>query len=115
MMNNELFNINFLGEEEPARDVFPLVNLYESEAEFWAQVAVPGFSSSEIKVEVKDEYLILEGHRTLNPEFGYIQKEFEVCEFKRIVRLDASINRMSITAKYSQGMLALTLPKIPLK
>jgi HSP20 family protein len=115
MMNNGVFNINFSGEDEPARDVFPLVNLYESEAEVWAQVAVPGFSSTDIKVEVKDEYLILEGHRTLDPEFGYVQKEFEVCEFKRIIRLDANINRLSITAKYSNGMLALTLPKVAVK
>jgi HSP20 family protein len=112
-MSKGIFNLNFLGDEEPAEAVFPLVNLYESEAAFWAQVAVPGFSAADIKVEIKDQYLILEGHREANGELDYIQKQFDICDFKRIIRLDVSVNRKSITAKYSNGMLALTIPKEP--
>lgn len=95
-------------EDEP---IFPAINVYENEGYFTVQVAIPGYSAAEVKVEVKEQYLIVEGEPASASTENYLQQEFEVAGFKRVVKLEGVVDRNNITATYSNGMLTIRIPK----
>lgn len=94
---------------------FPAVNIIESKDDYQLQFNVPGRNKEDFKITVDKNSLTVsfekkEESKDENKQF--IKREFVLQSFKRSFTLDEKINADDINAKYENGILSLTLPKI---
>ena len=82
------------------------------------RAAVPGFGPEDIEVSVKDDVLILSGetesHKKSEDE-NTVFSEFRSNKFCRQLTLSSDVDEDKVTAKLKDGVLKLTLPKVPEK
>lgn len=105
--DNELLNF-------PLTRWVPNANVRETDEEFIIELAAPGMEKDEFKVEAQEDLITIEGkHDEEEEEKGeaYHRKEFRTTSFKRAFRLPQSVITDKVDAKYSHGILKLTLPK----
>ena len=78
------------------------------------QAELPGFHKEDIKVELKEGVLTIEAKRAEQSEEekeGYVRRERRTGTFSR--RFNATgIQENAISAKFHDGILELTLPKV---
>jgi HSP20 family protein len=94
---------------------FPAVNIIESKDDYQLEFNVPGRNKEDFKITVDKNILTVsfekkEESKDENKQF--IKREFVLQSFKRSFTLDEKINADDINAKYENGILSLTLPKI---
>ena len=119
------FNPNFVNRvfddffnNVPTRPAFsgtlPAVNVKETEDDFQLELAVPGLNKEDFNVKVDDGVLTISAERkneeTENKE-GYTRREFRYTNFTRRFTLPESADENTIAATYTNGILAVTLPK----
>ena len=93
----------------------PAVNVTETGKEFKLEVAAPGFKKEDFKLEVKNGYLNIEGEtkeEKEKKEEHYTRREFRFNSFTRSFALPENVKANDIQAKYSDGILFVTLPKM---
>lgn len=93
----------------------PAVNVVETAKEFKLDVAAPGFKKEDFKLEVKNGYLNIAGEtkeETEKKDEQYTRREFRFNSFSRAFALPDNIKDTDIEAKYSDGILHVTLPKV---
>jgi HSP20 family protein len=101
-----------------ASDLFsgwtPAVDVLEDKQKLTVKAELPGFKREDIDVSLHENNLSIMGERKCADE----QKEGEYyrCEryfgkFHRVVPLPSSVDTGKIDAKYSNGILTVTLPK----
>lgn len=106
----------------PSRNVFksptiPSVNIKETESDFELEMAVPGVSKKDIKIELLNEKLTISLKQEFNNEEKtndgkYAIKEFSYHSFSRSFQLpENSINDEEIKANYTDGILHILIPK----
>lgn len=81
-------------------------------------IDMPGLKSSDIKVQVEDENILnISGERKLNEkeegEVKYIRMERRVAKFIRKFTLPPDCNLEAISAACQDGVLTVTVPKLP--
>lgn len=106
----------FHAESEILRSV--PVEITETENTINVRAAVPGFKPEEIEVSVKDNLLILSGEtqteeNTTNENTIY--SEWRSNKFCRQLNLSSEIDADKVTANLKDGVLQLTLPKVPIR
>ncbi len=81
----------------------------ENETEYTLQMAVPGLTKSDLKIEVDNGLLTVSTIKTENeqPKVG-----FAAVQFEKKFRLSKSINQEAIAAQTENGVLTVTLPKV---
>ena len=84
----------------------PAVDLYEDESNYLVRAEIPGFKKKELKVELKEDQLVLKGERKEQGEDGK-----STVSFHRSVSLPTAIEAKNISAKYESGLLTVTIPK----
>ncbi len=92
----------------------PSVNVSKEKDELHLELSAPGFSKEDIKVEVERGVLTISGaHKTEeeSKDKTYYRKEFTYGSFKRSFNLPDEYNADSISAKYENGILKLSVPK----
>lgn len=92
----------------------PAVNVKETDEDFQLEVAAPGMAKDDFTVEVKDGILTISAQReTKNGETkeNYTRREFGYTSFRRRFTLPETADDANITARYTDGILFLTLPK----
>ena len=80
------------------------------------RAAVPGFKPDDIEVSVKDKTLILSGEnesREKQDDENMILSEFRSNKFCRQLPLTSNVDGEGIEAILEDGVLQLTLPKLP--
>ena len=94
----------------------PQLDLYEDAAAFVLEADVPGVQEKDISVSVENDDLVLKGKRSFervcDDEHFYCQ-ERRSGEFVRRLRLPTSVDQGKIRAEFHNGVLRVTLPKIP--
>jgi HSP20 family protein len=111
---------NFTSPETRPRIEFggfkPRVDITEDEKNFYFDVEVPGVKKDEVKVSVdEDNVLFIKGEKKFEK-----QDEAKICcrneraygEFERSFQLPDNVNSGKIEAKYENGILYLTIPKL---
>ena len=92
----------------------PAVNVKETEDNFLLELAVPGLKKEDFNVKVEEGVLTISAERkaeeTENKE-GYTRREFYYRNFTRRFTLPEAADENAITATYTDGILAVTLPK----
>lgn len=101
-----------LGTEEP--DFWsPAVEVRETGGTFLVSAELPGLKKDEIKVEVTDQNLILEGERKQEKEEkreGYYHSERSYGHFYRSIRLPEGAQLDKASAEFSNGVLEVSVP-----
>lgn len=92
----------------------PPADVIETKDAITIKVELPGMTEKDIKVEMENGILTLNGERKAFrdlPEKSYKQIERFYGKFTRAFVLPPNVDFNKITATYVQGLLELTLPK----
>ncbi|HJW28945.1 MAG TPA: Hsp20/alpha crystallin family protein, partial [Saprospiraceae bacterium] len=93
----------------------PMVNVREEKEFFLIDVAAPGMKKEDFKLEIDNGILMISAHmedKTIEKTEEFQRKEFNFRNFKRSFWLPDNVNSEKIMAKYENGLLTLTLPKM---
>ena len=114
-----IFNDFFNDEWFPMRaTTIPAINVKEFEHEFVVEMAVPGMTKEDFKVQVndKDQLVVSVEKRQDNNEEDksakFLRREFNYTRFEQTLILPENIDREAITAKAKHGVLKIKLPKL---
>ncbi len=92
----------------------PSANISESEKEYSIELAAPGLTKNDFKVDVENGMLSisseLEESKEEN-EKNYSRKEYSYTSFNRSFRLPDNANEDKIYARYEDGVLTITIEK----
>ncbi len=92
----------------------PSVNVVETETGYTIELAAPGLSKGEFKIDIEKDRLFVSSEKEVTEEVTerkFTRKEFNYSSFKRSFFLPKSIDRGAITANYENGVLSVVLPK----
>lgn len=95
----------------PSRTLCPAVDLYESPEAFHLTVDLPGVTPDDLKVELKEKNLHIEGLRRFDSAENYFHRCGESIRYERNFRIGRGIESEKIQADLRQGVLTLTLAK----
>jgi HSP20 family protein len=102
----------YRGEAEPVA-WWPAVESYAKDGSLHVRVALPGVDAKDVEVTVSDDYLTIRGERkskTEEKDGGRYVREFAYGTFERTLALPEGIDAGTVVAKFSNGMLDLTIP-----
>lgn len=113
-LGSNLFDVDF--DTLPARVGFnvPSANITESEKEYLIELAAPGLSKKDFKVEMDNDVLTISAEKKEEKKEGnggYSRREYSYNSFSRSFTLPENSKSDKIDAKYEDGVLKLTLPK----
>lgn len=99
-------------------DFTPAVDLEETKDAYIVKSDLPGLDKDKINLTVKENVLTIEGVRqtaneTQDQKSGYYAQERSYGSFARSLSLPGPVDESKIIAEYKNGVLIITLPKIP--
>ena len=98
-----------------ARWAYPPANVEELDDKYLISVYASGYQKADFQVKLRDDVLIvavdLPGNDSENLFYNE-QKGFKPGNFKKEFELNEKVNTEGITAKYEEGILEITLPKL---
>ncbi len=92
----------------------PAVNVVETDENYRIDVAAPGFSKDDFRLQLNGNILTISGEKkdeASKKEQNYSMCEFNYTSFSRSFTLPESIKGDKISAEYADGILKITLPK----
>jgi len=92
---------------------YPAVDFIDGKDQYRLLVELPGLTEKDFSVEVKNRTLTISGKRA-KPELkdeDWIHQEIFSGEFSRGIELPNDADAEHISAKYTNGILELTIPK----
>jgi len=97
-------------------DFMPAVDIEETDAEFVVKADLPDVKKEEIKVNVQEGVLTIEGERKQEKEekgrrFHKIEREYG--RFVRRFALPSEVDGEQVRAEFTDGVLKVLLPKAP--
>ena len=99
---------------EQGAGVFPPMNITQDDDNFYIRAEVPGMKPSELSISAVRNRVSLSGKREIPREHeraSYHRKERPEGAFNRAVTLAAEVDPERVEARYTDGILTLTLPK----
>ena len=100
----------------PGRYYVPDVDIYEDENTLWLWADMPGVDQEKVSIELHDNVLTLQGEVILDDYTGLtpVYTEYNVGHYSRHFTLSENIqtDRDRITARISDGVLELQVPKV---
>jgi HSP20 family protein len=91
---------------EVPRNLVPQYDVKETEDHFVLSIDLPGIPKDAINIEVKDNYLVVDGERKAEKGKTHTERRFHA-EFQ----LPESIDHDKIEASHEHGVLTLAVPK----
>ena len=93
----------------------PAVDIRAEKDSYLLEADIPGLSEKDIEIQVKENLLTLSSKVEENREekISHILRERKPLHFKRSFVLPRDVDREKIEARYSNGVLSLSLPKKP--
>ena len=112
--NNDLMDWN-ISNFSSTNTSLPAVNVKESEDEFTIEVAAPGMTKKDFNISFHNNVLTISSEKKNEKEDkkdNYTRKEFSYQSFQRSFTVaENTVDSDKITAKYTDGILTITLPK----
>lgn len=106
---------NFVPEILGSGSRYAQIELETGDKEIVAKLPLPGFRSKDIEIEVVGDMLTVRAKReTEEPKNGkghYLKRERTCTEYEETVRLPAPVKGQDATAKYTDGVLQVTIPR----
>lgn len=123
---NDFFGDEWLALSQYKRMSTPAVNVIENEHDFTVEVAAPGMTKEDFRIDVNsDNELVInlekrsetktadKGESTdkASKKGHYLRREFSYGAFRQSFTLPESIERDKISAKMENGVLKIEIPK----
>ena len=91
----------------------PACNAWEDSNGFYVEVALPGWESKDISLEIESQVLTVKGERREEraSEGTYHLREIAGGQFARLFRLPAFVDYEKASAMHKNGILTVTFPK----
>jgi len=102
------------GAAEPGAGVFPPMNITQDDNNFYVRAEVPGIKPADISIFALRNRVSISGKREIPREHdrvSYHRKERPEGAFNRAVTLPSEVDAERVDARYTDGVLTLTLPK----
>jgi HSP20 family protein len=115
--NKQMFDVQTAKSWEEALEneswIAPIVDIYETEEDYFLTAQMPGVSKENIKIKLEDSSLVLMGRIDYQSVQNrkYILKEIESGNFFRRFKISNGIDESKIDAKFENGILNVKLPK----
>lgn len=105
-----------LNNNSTTNTTIPAVNIRETDDHFEVEMAAPGMTKNDFKIELDGNQLTItsekQGSEETKPEERYTRKEFSYQSFQRVFQLPKDVVDVDkIGARYENGLLQLTIPK----
>jgi HSP20 family protein len=95
----------------------PRMDYHETETEIRVAAELPGLEEKDIQVSLEEGVLTIKGERAEETreenDEGFRHVETFRGSFHRALRLNANVDEDAVKAAYKNGILTVTLPKIP--
>lgn len=112
---NEFFGNEWL---ERPNATAPAVNIIENDHDFKVEVAAPGMTKDDFKVDItpENELVISLEKKHEQKEEGtqkgtYLRREFSYSQFQQSLLLPDNVEREKITARMEHGVMTIEIPK----
>lgn len=92
------------------RNSYPMINVAENEGGYIVDACVPGATIEDLELTLTARSLVIKAERK-SPEGRYFRQERLAGSFQRIITLNVPVARDKVTAKCTNGILRVTLPK----
>ncbi|MDF1610595.1 MAG: Hsp20/alpha crystallin family protein [Stygiobacter sp.] len=93
--------------------VAPLIDIYETDDDFFLNAYMPGVKKEDVKIKLEDGNLVIMGRidyeETINKK--YVLQETVLGNYYRRFKISDSIDETKIDAKLENGILNVKLPK----
>ena len=114
-LSKDLFNWG-LNNNSVTGTTLPAVNIRENAESFVVEMAAPGMTKKDFRIELDGNVLTITSERNEEREEGgedrYTRKEFSYQSFQRSFTLSKDVvDAEKIEAKYENGLLHLVIPK----
>lgn len=116
------YNDDFLGRNsfssifsDGADYTVPAVNIKENDKNFEIEVAAPGLSKQDFKVNVEKNVLTVSSEKEVkngDEKDNFTRKEFSYNSFTRSFSIPESVEMEKIKASHKNGILKIELPKL---
>ena len=92
----------------------PMVDIYETNDDYYLVANMPGVSKEDVKVKLEDGDLVIMGRVNYLGELRrkYLMKEIDTSNYFRKFKLSDSVDKDKIDAKLENGRLLVYLPKV---
>lgn len=93
---------------------YPLVNLRGDDERYVVEAFAPGLDLDSLEVSVHNDTVTIAGEKKSLPDVkpeAYHRNERSVGKFVRTYHLDGEIDETAVDARYTNGILTITLPK----
>ena len=100
--------------QEPRAGVFPLINVTQDRDHLYIRAELPGIKADALSITATDNNLAIAGQRTLPTEeatASYHRREREAGSFSRTISLPTEIAVEKASARYTDGILTIVVPK----
>ncbi len=97
-----------------ASDVFitPAASVNETSEGYTVELEMPGVNKEGLEISVENGELSITGRKNITvPEGTLVHRESKPNHYRRLFEIDPSIDSAKISARISQGVVTLTLPK----
>lgn len=94
----------------------PSVNILEREADYYIELAVPGFKKEDFDIDLDNNMLTISCEKEtekIDENSKYTKREFSFNQFKRVFTLPDTIDIEQIKAEYVDGLLKVSIGKKP--
>ncbi|MBU2644396.1 Hsp20/alpha crystallin family protein [bacterium] len=101
----------------PGKVYLPTTDIVETDKELLVYMDMPGVSKDKLKIQLEKNVIAIEGEIDATPysDLKPLYTEYNIGHFSRRFELSNEIDQAAINAGINDGVLLLTLPKIPEK
>lgn len=94
--------------------VAPLIDIYETNDDYFIVANMPGVNKEDVKIKVEDGDLVIMGRINYSDVLNkkYLLKEIDPSNYYRKFKLSDSVNEEKIVASIDNGRLTINLPKV---
>ena len=93
---------------------YPKVNVYEYDDNISIVAEIPGLDKKNVTVQVEEDILTISGDKHGFDDSGgkCITRELKQSSFKRSFNLGEHLDGEDVSAKFKDGMLSISIPKV---
>ena len=113
LMIDNIFNDGWNLHTSPRNSTHPAIDIKESENEYTIIADLPGFDKSNINLSIDEGYLTIKAseEKVDDSNGRYMLKERNMRNYSRTFSLPDNALDSKVSAKYSNGLLNITIPK----
>jgi HSP20 family protein len=114
---DRLFADSFVNPRLMGRPETMPLDMYETEHEYVAKLAVPGLKPDDFEITMQDSVLRVHGETRVEEQTGqeeqarYHVREQRFGTFDRVVRFPSAVDNEQVSASLSEGILTVRVPK----